>query len=291
MGNFIRAISENGGIVVCALDSTNMVQEMENIHKTSAVVTAGLGRLLTGASLMGSWLKDAQDSLTLRVNGGGPAGTLVAVCDYNGNVRGYAEHPIVEGLPLTPAGKLDVGAAVGKNGSLTVIRDMGLKEPYIGTIPLVSGEIAEDITSYYANSEQTPTVCALGVLVNKDLSVRKAGGFLLQLLPGATDDEITQIENNIAQIPPVSELFENGGTPLELVNMCLRGFAPQILEEKEVEYRCNCSREKIEKTLITLGRPELEKLQKEDANLTVECHYCDKKYTVSVRDLLEKLPQ
>lgn len=289
MANFVRAISENGGIVVCALDSTNIVQEMERVHETSAVVTAALGRLLTGASLMGSWLKDEQDSLTLRVNGGGPAGTLFAVCDKNGNVKGYPEHPIVETVPVRADGKLDVGAAVGSNGMLTVIRDMGLKEPYIGQVPLVSGEIAEDITSYYAASEQTPTVCALGVLVNKDLTVRRAGGFLLQLLPGATDDEITLIENNIAQMPPVTQLLEDGGDVYEMVNRSLLGFAPQILEEKDVAYVCGCSRKKVEQTLITLGRTELEKMREEDPIATVECHYCNKKYEIPIDELLNEI--
>lgn len=289
MANLVRSISQNGGIVVCALDSTNIVREAERIHKPSAVVTAALGRLLTGASLMGSWLKSDEDSLTLRINGGGPVGTLVAVSDGEGNVRGYADHAVIEELPHRPDGKLNVGAAVGHDGTLAVIRDMGLKEPYIGQVPLVSGEIAEDITSYYAASEQTPTVCSLGVLVNKDLSVRQAGGFLLQLLPGATEAEITKIEANIASIPPITELLEQGGSPYDIANMALAGFSPEILEERQVEYRCYCSREKTESILISLGQEELEKMALEDPIAKVECHFCGKTYEVKIEDLLREI--
>ena len=289
MANQVRAISQNGGIVVCAMDSTCIVQEMECIHSTSATVSAALGRLLTGASLMGSWLKNTEDSLTLRVNGGGPAGTLLAVCDGNGNVRGYAGNPVVEDAIRTEDGKLDVGAVTGHNGTLSVIRDLGLKEPYIGQVPLVSGEIAEDITSYYATSEQTPTVCALGVLVNKDLSIRKAGGFLLQLLPGATEEEITAIEKNIKVMPTVTELLENGGTVYDMVQLALEGFSPDIMEERDVKYRCHCSMEKVERILISLGREEMKKMQEENDTTTVECHFCDKVYTVKLGDLLTEM--
>lgn len=289
MANFVRAISQNGGIVVCALDSTNIVREAERIHKPSAVVTAALGRLLTGASLMASWLKSSNDSMTLRINGGGPAGTIVAVSDGEGNVRGYADNPVIEDIPLREDGKLNVGAAVGKDGILAVIKDMGLKEPYIGQVPLVSGEIAEDITSYYAASEQTPTVCSLGVLVDKDLSCRRAGGFLLQLLPGATEAEITKIEANIASIPPITELLEQGGSPHDMANMALAGFSPEILEERQVEYRCHCSRKKTEGILISLGREELEKMQAEDPVARVECHFCGKTYEIKIEDLLQEM--
>lgn len=287
MTNKIRAISENGGIVVCAIDSTAICTEMERIHKPSAVVSAALGRLLTGAALMGSWLKTQEDSITLRVNGGGPVGTLVAVVDANGHVRGYADNPIVE-IPLNAFGKLDVGGAVGNEGTLTVVKDIHMKEPYTGRIPLVSGEIAEDITSYYAISEQTPTVCALGVLVNPDLSIQKAGGFLMQLLPGATDAEITKLEENLAKMPAVTQLLQDGGTPMDMINMALDGFSPNVLEEETAEYRCNCSREKTLDMLAALGRDELEALQREEETLQVECHYCDKKYQFTVEEILQK---
>lgn len=287
--NMVRSISENGGIVICAINSTNIVQEMEKIHKTSAVVSAALGRLLTGAILMGTWLKNDQDSLTLRVNGDGPIGSLVAVSDANGHVRGYASQPIVEDVPLRDDGKLNVGTAVGQNGFLIVSKDLGMAEPYIGQVPLVSGEIAEDITSYYAVSEQTPTVCALGVLVNEDLTIRKAGGFLLQLLPGATEEEISALEKNLAIIPPVTKLLEDGGTIYDMVNLALAGFNPNILDESHAEYKCNCSREKVENILIGLGRAELEEMQKEEEIATVECHFCDKKYQVKIADLLKEI--
>ena len=184
MGKLIRCITSDGSVAALAADSTDVVGKAEKIHVTSAVTTAALGRLLTAASLMGSNMKGTDDSLTLKVNGGGPSGSVIAVADSGGNVRGYVQNPIVE-IPLNKYGKLDVGGAVGKDGYLTVMKDLGLKEPYIGQVPLVSGEIAEDITSYYAVSEQIPTVCALGVLVDRDLSVKAAGGFLIQLLPMA----------------------------------------------------------------------------------------------------------
>ena len=206
MSRLIRAISENGGVLFCAVDSTDIVREAERIHKTSAVTSAALGRLLTAASMMGVMLKSEKDSLTLRIKGGGPSGTVLAVSDGAGNVRGYVEQPVVE-LPPRADGKLDVGGAVGRDGTLSVVKDLGMKEPYVGQVPLVSGEIAEDITAYYAVSEQTPTVCALGVLVDRDLSILTAGGYLLQLLPGASDAEITHLEQNVAALPSVTELL------------------------------------------------------------------------------------
>ncbi|MDL2324425.1 Hsp33 family molecular chaperone HslO [Ruminococcaceae bacterium OttesenSCG-928-A16] len=287
--NMVRAISENGGIVVCAIDSTEIVSEMERVHQTSAVVSAALGRLLTGAALMGSWLKNEQDSLTLRVNGEGPAGTLLAVAEGDGSVRGYATRPVVEGIPLRADGKLDVGAAVGTNGFLAVTRDLGLNEPYMGQVPLVSGEIAEDITSYYATSEQTPTVCALGVLVNEDLTIRKAGGFLLQLLPGATEEEITALEKNIAAIPPITKLLEDGGTVYDMVELALAGFNPNILDESRVDYTCHCSRERVENILVGLGRAEVEEMLQEKPTAVVECHFCDKRYEMDLQDILSKM--
>ena len=195
MGILKRAIAKDASVVSCAVDATDLVEQIEQIHQTSAVVTAGLGRLAIAASMMGYDLKNQQDTVTLRVNGGGPAGSLVAVADSHGNVKCDVEHPVVE-LPLNAMGKLDVGGAVGKDGTLSVVKDLGLKEPYVGMIPLVSGEIAEDIASYYATSEQTPTVCGLGVLVNPDLTVQVAGGYLIQVLPFASDACIDTLERN-----------------------------------------------------------------------------------------------
>ena len=207
MGKLVRCLTTDGTVVALALDATDIVARAEQIHKTSAVVTAALGRLLTAASLMGFQLKGRDDTVTLRVDGGGPAGQIVAVSDSAGNVRGYAANPVVE-IPLRPDGKLNVGGAVGKDGLFYVLRDTGGSEPYVGCTPLICGEIAEDVTSYYATSEQIPTVCALGVLVNPDLTVRAAGGFLLQLLPFCPEDVITRLERNVAALEPMTAMLD-----------------------------------------------------------------------------------
>lgn len=287
--NMLRGISENGGVVFYGVDSTEIVREMERLHKTSAVTTAALGRLLTAASMMGIMLKGSKDSITLQIRGGGPAGRLMAVSDGTGNVKGYVENPVVE-LPLRADGHLNVGAAVGKDGTLDVIRDMGLREPYIGQVPLVSGEIAEDITSYFAISEQVPTVCALGVLVNPDLTVKCAGGFILQLLPGATEAEIDRLEKNIQGMSGITALLNEGKTVEELLHMALDGFAPEILDSYHVTYRCDCSAERVERTLRSLGRAEVERLRDEDPVATVDCQFCGKAYHIDLNELLKKWP-
>ncbi|RAW61308.1 Hsp33 family molecular chaperone HslO [Faecalibacterium prausnitzii] len=288
MGKLIRGLSENGGIVFCGVDSTDIVCKAEQLHTTSATCSAALGRLLTGASLMGSMLKDDRDTITLRVSGNGPAGVVIACTDGTGNVKGCIDHPLVE-LPAKANGHLDVGGAVGKDGVLTVIRDNRLqKEPTVGQVPLVSGEIAEDITSYYAYSEQVPTVCALGVLVDKDLSISCAGGYLLQLLPGATDAEITQLEQNIAAMPSVTEMLHAGKTPEDMMNLAMAGFNPSVLDEREVRYQCDCSRERTEQMLLSLGRKELEKLRDEDPHCKVVCHFCHTKYEFDLNKLVKK---
>ena len=286
MSNLIRGISENGGVVFCGVDSTEIVRTAEQLHHTSATCSAALGRLLTGASLMGSMLKDDGDSITLRVAGGGPTGTVVACTDGTGNVKGCIDHPLVE-LPLKANGHLDVGGAVGKNGVLTVIRDNRLqKEPTVGQVPLVSGEIAEDLTSYYAYSEQVPTVMALGVLVDKDLSILCAGGFMVQLLPGATDAEIDQLEKNINAMPSVTELLHAGKTPEDMMQMALAGFAPNVLDERTVQYQCDCSAERTKEMLLSLGRAELARMRDEDPTCEVVCHFCHSKYQYDLNALL-----
>ena len=287
--NMLRGISENGGVVFYGVDSTEIVRKMERLHKTSAVTTAALGRLLTAASMMGIMLKGNKDSITLQIRGGGPAGRLMAVSDGTGNVKGYVENPVVE-LPLRADGHLNVGAAVGKDGTLDVIRDMGLREPYIGQVPLVSGEIAEDITSYFAISEQVPTVCALGVLVNPDLTVKCAGGFILQLLPGATEAEIDRLEKNIQGMSGITALLNEGKTVEELLHMALDGFAPEILDSYHVTYRCDCSAERVERTLRSLGRAEVERLRDEDPVATVDCQFCGKAYHIDLNELLKNWP-
>ena len=286
--NMIRGISRNGGVIFCGVDSTDMVREMERIHKTSAVTTAALGRLMTAASIMGVMLKNEKDSVTLRVDGKGPAGIVLAVADGKGCVKGYVQNPLVE-LPLRADGKLDVGGAVGRDGMLGVVRDLGLKEPYVGQIPLVSGEIAEDITSYYAVSEQIPTVCALGVLVNPDLTVSCAGGFLVQLLPGYTDDEIDRLEKNIAAMPSVTKMLSQGLTPVDMMKMALDTFEPDVLDSCRVDYHCDCSLDRVERALVSLGREELQRLEKEEPVVEVACQFCDKKYHVSISKLLKSL--
>ena len=290
MAELIRGLSENGGIVFCGINSTDIVCKAERLHKTSATCSAALGRLLTGAALMGSMLKDDRDRITLRVNGGGPAGLLIACTDGTGNVKGCIDHPLVE-MPPRADGHLDVGGAVGRDGVLTVIRDNKLqKEPTVGQVPLVSGEIAEDLTAYYAYSEQIPTVCALGVLVDPDLSIHCAGGYLVQLLPGATDAEITRLEANIAAMPSVTEMLQAGATPRDMMEKALAGFVPSVLETRQVSYRCDCSEERTREMLLSLGRRELEKLRDEDPRCEVVCHFCHSKYEFDLNRLLAELP-
>lgn len=277
MGNLYRAISADGSAFAEVLDAKDIVSEIERIHKTSAVITAGLGRLTVAASLMGYMLKGDDDSVTLRVDGGGPSGQLVAVADSRGNVKSCVNNPVVE-LPLNAQGKLDVGSAVGRDGTLSVVKDMGLKEPYVGVIPLVSGEIAEDIASYYATSEQIPTVCSLGVLVNPDLTVKSAGGFLVQLLPFADEKCIDIIEKNVAKIRPVSAMLDEGITPEEIANMLLDGLEPNELDTAHPVYKCDCSRERTEKVLISIGKDELKSIADEGKDTSVSCHFCGKEY-------------
>ena len=283
MSKLVRMISAEGDLTVIAADTTDIVARAEQIHKTSAVTSAALGRLLTAASMMGAVLKGEDDSLTLRLSGDGPAGTLIAVSDSSGNVRGYVANPVVE-IPLNAKGKLDVAGAVGRDGSLTVIKDLGLKEPYIGQTPIVTGEIAEDITSYFAVSEQTPTVCALGVLVNPDLSIKAAGGFIIQLLPTAMEDTIEKVERSIQNIEPVTTLITQGMTPEEICRHALSEFELDVLDTASPVYKCNCSKERVESALISTGKDELLSMA-EDEKTEVCCRFCDKKYVFTSEDI------
>lgn len=287
MGKLYRAISADGSAFAEVLDAKDIVSEIERIHKTSAVVTAGLGRLTVAASLMGYMLKGECDTITLRVNGGGQTGQLTAVADSWGNVKSCVANPVVE-IPLNSKGKLDVGGAVGTDGTLSVVKDLGLKEPYVGVVPLVTGEIAEDIASYYATSEQIPTVCSLGVLVNPDLTVRSAGGFLVQLLPFADEKVIDIIEQNVAKIRPISAMLDEGITPEEIANMLLDGLEPNVLDTAEPVYHCDCSRERTERVLISIGNKELEEIAAEGKDTSVLCHFCGKEY-VFTPDEITKL--
>lgn len=267
-----------------AVDTTDIVGRAEEIHKTSAVCTAALGRLLTAGAMMGNMLKGKDDTITLRVNGDGPTGSVIVVSDFNGDVRGYIQNPIVE-IPLNSKGKLDVGGAVGKNGLLYVLKDLGLKEPFSGSVPLVSGEIAEDITSYYALSEQIPTVCALGVLVNPDLTVKAAGGYIIQLLPAASDATIDKLEKSITELKSVTSMLDSGMTPEEIIRLALKDFEVEVLYSQDIEYKCNCSKDRVSKALISLGREELEEMAEDENCTEVNCHFCDKVYKFSKDDL------
>lgn len=290
MAKVVRTISADASVTATAIDAKDIVSRIEQIHKTSAVVTAALGRLSIASSLMGMGMKNSSDSLTLRMNGNGPTGALIAVADGMGNVKSYVCNPVVE-IPLNKYGKLDVAGAVGRDGTLSVVKDMGLKEPYCGQVPIVSGEIAEDIANYYAVSEQTPTVCGLGVLVNPDLTVRAAGGFLIQLLPFADDSVIDILEKNINGLPSVTQMLDSGVTAEQMAMRVLEGLEPNILDNFDCEYRCDCSKAKVEKALISVGKTELFKMADEDENTEVCCQFCDKKYNFSsdeIRELAEK---
>lgn len=285
MDKLVRCISTDGTLVMMAAETTDMVERAQQIHETSAVTSAALGRLLTASSLMGSMLKGESESVTLRLNGGGPAGTVMAVSDCWGNSRGYVTNPVVE-IPLNSKGKLDVAGAVGRDGFLTVIKDLNLKEPYIGQTPIISGEIAEDITSYYAISEQLPSVCALGVLVNPDLSIKKAGGFIIQLLPTAFDDTIDAVERCISDISSVTQMLSDGMTPEEICHRVLSEFELEVLDDSHPVYKCNCSKERVEGALISTGLETLKELALEEKT-EVSCQFCEKKYTFSGSDISE----
>ena len=280
----VRAISADGSVIACAVDSTEIVGEIEKIHVTSAVVTAALGRLATAASMIGSMLKGEDDTVTLRMNGGGPSGSLIAVADSRGNVKAYVANPVVE-LPLNQYGKLDVSGAVGKDGYLSVIKDVGLDEPSTGTVEIVSGEIAEDITNYFAVSEQTPTVCGLGVLVNPDLTVKGAGGYLVQLLPFADESCIDRLEANLKKMPAVSKMYADGMTAEEVCMRLLDELEPNVLDCFDPAYKCDCSIERVSRALVSLGKDELMKMADEQDCTEVNCHFCNKKYTFTADDL------
>lgn len=290
MDTIIRMIAKDAPIKAMAIQAKGIVERAREIHKTLPVATAALGRTLMAASMMGQQIKEKDGSVTLRINGGGPLGSILAVSDSDGNVRGYVQNGQVE-LPLKGPAKLDVGTAVGTNGSLTVIKDLKLKEPYVGTIPLVSGEIAEDITAYFAESEQIPTACALGVLVDKDLSVAVAGGYLIQLLPGATDEDIDKIEAGIARVGQVTTQLSQGLSAEALLRLVLADFDLELLETVPVEYRCYCSRERMTAALVSLGRKQLTELAEDPNGIELTCQFCDSRQRFTpkeIRELLEK---
>ena len=280
----IRVLAKNAPVKASVITARDMVERARQIHRTLPVATAALGRGLMAASMMGNQLKEENGSVTLRIKGDGPLGGITVVSDSQGNARGYVVNPAVE-LPLKGPAKLDVGAAVGKDGSLTVIKDLCMKEPYVGTVPLVSGEIAEDLTSYFAESEQVPSACALGVLVDVDQSVLCAGGYLIQLLPGADEAAISAIERGIEKVGPVTEALRSGLDAQGLVKQVLSEFELEILSAEPVEYRCYCSRERVTRALISMGHQELESLIQEQGQAELTCQFCDKVYHYTKEEL------
>ena len=287
----VRGMTMDGFVKVVAIRSTELVSRGAQIHKTTPNATAAFGRALTAASMMGNMQKVENGSMTLQIKGGGPIGTIVCVSDSTGNVRGYVTQPDVPLVEKHP-GKLDVGATVGTNGTLTVIRDLQMKEPYVGSVELISGEIGDDVTAYFAQSEQTPTACALGVLVDTDLSVKVAGGYLIQLLPGAPDEVIDKLEAGIRRAGAVTAMLEAGMTPEDILGQVCGELGVVFKETTQVVYKCYCTRERVEAALISLGKEELTEIQSEDKPFPVECQFCDEIYKFTpedIRQLVEKL--
>lgn len=283
----VRATAANAQIRAFACTTRETVETARASHNTSPVVTAALGRLLSAGAMMGSMLKGDDELITLQIKGDGPIGGLTVTADMNGHVKGYANVPDVI-LPANAQGKLDVGGAVGA-GVLSVIRDMGLKDPYVGQIELQTGEIAEDLTYYFATSEQVPSAVGLGVLMNKDNTVRQAGGFIVQLMPFAEESTISRLEENIKKINSVTDLLEEGHTPESLLEKVLDGFDMEINDKIPTEFYCNCSRERVERALISIGRKELNEMIQEGKPIEMNCHFCNKNYEFSVEELKEIL--
>ena len=288
MGELVRAMTKDGFVKAVAVTTADSVERARQIHKTLPTATAALGRLLSAASMMGNMQKVENGSITLQLKGGGPLGTVLAVSDAEGNVRGYVQHPQVS-LMEKYRGKLDVGAAVGTDGMLTVIRDLQMKEPYVGSVELVSGEVAEDIAAYFVQSEQTPTACALGVLVDVDQSVKAAGGYLLQLLPGAPDDIIDRLEAGVEKAGAVTKMLDSGMSAEQMLKTVMEDFEVEILETTPMEYRCYCSRDRVTSTLISLGKKEMAEIVESKETIHIECQFCDTIYDFTPEETAEIL--
>ena len=283
----VRATAGNGSIRAFAATTRDLVQHAREVHHTSPVASAALGRMLTAAAMMGTMLKGEKDILTLQVRGEGPLQGIVVTSDSKAQVKGYVFNPGVEVPDLIP-GKLNVSGAIGA-GHMSIIKDIGMREPYAGKIELVTGEIAEDLTYYFAQSEQTPSAIGLGVLVETDTSIRRAGGFIIQLLPDATDEMIDRLEKKLATIPYVSDLLDMGATPEDILQMILGDFDLNILDKVPTTFYCNCTRERVEKALISIGKEELEKIIREDKKANLHCHFCSKEYDFTEEQLVELL--
>lgn len=284
----IRAIDKKGMIRIFAANTTNMVGDAHKAHETSATATAALGRTLTAGVMIGSMMKNENDSLTLKISGDGPGGNILIVSKNNGNIKGYIDNPKAD-LPSREDGKLDVSGIVGNTGTITMTMDLGLKEPYVGQSSIVSGEIAEDLANFYAVSEQQPSAISLGVLVDKDLSVKAAGGYIIQLLPGVTDKDTDKIEQSLNNIEPVSTLIDKGLSPEDIIKNLFEDFEIDILEKIELEYKCDCSKEKIENVLKSIGKEELKTIIEEDEKAEVVCHFCNRKYNFNKEELSKLL--
>lgn len=283
----VRATAGNGSIRAFAATTRDLVQHAREVHHTSPVASAALGRMLTAAAMMGSMLKGEKDIVTLQIRGEGPLQGIVATGNSKAEVKGYVFHPGVEVPDLYP-GKLNVGAAIGK-GYLSVVKDIGMREPYAGKIELVTGEIAEDLTYYFAQSEQSPSAVGLGVLIETDTSIRRAGGFIIQLLPDATEEMIEKLEKKLAAVPYVTDLLDMGETPEGILQMLLGDFDLRILDKIPTTFSCNCTRERVEKALISIGREELETIIREDKKAKLHCHFCNQEYDFTEEELIHLL--
>ena len=280
----IRGMDKTGNIRIFVATTTHLVEEARHIHNTSPTATAALGRALTAATMMGVMMKNEKDRLTLKIAGGGPIGNITIVANNKGEVKGYADYPYAD-VPSREDGKLDVGRLVGKDGTIITIMDLGLKDPYIGQANLVSGEIAEDLATYYVISEQQPSAIGLGVLVDKDISVKASGGYIIQLLPDIKEEDIIKIEEALSKISPISTLIDKGLSPEDIMNGLLKDFDMEVLDKVELKYSCDCSREKIQNVLKSLGEDELKSMIEEDGKAEVICHFCNTKHNFSKEDL------
>lgn len=284
MGYILRAIDETETIKISAAITTDVVEEAAKIHKLSKTTSAALGRVLTAAAIIGSWQKNEKDSITLSINGNGPAGKIVATCKNDGYVKGYVTNPMADLPTRETDGKIDVAGIVGE-GNLTLVMDTGMKKPYTGTVNLTTGEIAEDLAVYFLQSDQVPSAVGLGVLVDVDYSIKVAGGFIIQLMPDATEEQISKLEENLKGLPSVTSILDEYHDAEKLIEILMKDIDFKILEKREVSYKCNCSREKVEDAIISVGPREIEEILKEDKKAEVSCYFCDKVYDFDESDL------